>query len=58
MIHSQGEVKREVIMSYVRDPIISARAHYALSVKYGQLYYLLTPSPWGGGAALQLCTKS
>lgn len=39
MIHSYAEVRREVIMSYVRDPIIWARAHYALSVKYGRLYY-------------------
>ncbi|CAH4029234.1 unnamed protein product [Pieris brassicae] len=40
-------------MSYVRDPIIWARAHYALSVKYGRLYYEADSSPprgkLGGG---------
>lgn len=39
MIHSHAEVRCEVIMSYVRDPIIWARVHYSLSVKYGRLYY-------------------
>ncbi|CAK1540845.1 unnamed protein product [Leptosia nina] len=35
-------------MSYVRDPIIWARAHYALSVKYGRRYYAADSRPPAG----------